>query len=162
MFDVTSPRYSEPGSLGYVYKSPSVDPESYNDFFKDSKPIAYSPLESVDYTKQNRAFSCFTFLEKGIYTKTLFGNKVGMTYDNLVPTKIIDSSYPATFAIHGSADTIVPACESRDFVASLEAAGVKQEFVIVPGAEHLFDIEETEKFYDGYLSKAIIFIDAQE
>ncbi|OLL26591.1 hypothetical protein NEOLI_003817 [Neolecta irregularis DAH-3] len=160
MFDVTSPRYSEPGSLGYVYKLPSVDPESYYDFFKESKPIACSPLDSMDYTKQNRLFSCVTFLEKGIYTKTLFGNKVGVKYDNLVPTKIIDASYPPTFVMHGSADTIVPVSESKTFVSSLINSGAEHVFVEVPGAEHDFDWEETDKFYDNYLLKAIQFIES--
>jgi len=160
MFDVTSSRYSEPGSLGYIYKLPPVDPESYNNFFKESKPIACSPVDIVDFTKPNRLFSCVTFLEKGTYTKILFGNKTGVNHDNLVPTKIVDGSYPPAFVIHGSADTIVPVSESEVFVASLKNSGTEYEFVVVPGAEHDFDWEETDKFYDGYLLKAIQFIES--
>jgi len=53
----------------------------------------------------------------------------------LLPLRLADRM-PPTWAIHGTADSLVPVDGSRRFVDALKAAAVEVEFVEVPDGEH--------------------------
>ncbi|KAL8281137.1 hypothetical protein RQP46_006495 [Phenoliferia psychrophenolica] len=58
----------------------------------------------------------------------------------LYPTVMADASFPPTFFLHGAEDALVPPGESQNVAATLERLGVPHEIVIVPGADHAFDL----------------------
>lgn len=53
----------------------------------------------------------------------------------------LDKSYPATFFLHGEADVVVPASQSRDMAAKLRGVGVPTGEVYDPTGGHCFDVE---------------------
>lgn len=55
----------------------------------------------------------------------------------VLPEIHIDTSYPATFHLHGSEDLLVLPDESRADYAKQMQAGVRAELVMVPGAHHM-------------------------
>lgn len=52
------------------------------------------------------------------------------------PITYIDSHDPPFLIIHGDADELVPWCQSHVLNEALRAAGVRSEFILVPGAGH--------------------------
>ncbi|KAF9059388.1 Alpha/Beta hydrolase protein [Rhodocollybia butyracea] len=71
----------------------------------------------------------------------------------------VDSSWPPTLLIHGSADTAVPVVESQEIYKALQNAGVLSRIKIVEGAEHLFDLApEAERIHAEPLGDAVGFL----
>jgi acetyl esterase/lipase/lysophospholipase L1-like esterase len=56
------------------------------------------------------------------------------------PVSYVNSTTPATFMIHGDADPTVPISESQNLKSLLDAAGVSNTLITVPGATHAFPI----------------------
>lgn len=56
----------------------------------------------------------------------------------LSPVTHVRADAPPFLVIHGAADGLVPSSQSETFVAALLAAGAEAEFVLVPGADHVF------------------------
>lgn len=56
----------------------------------------------------------------------------------------IDSSFPATYSVHGGADLAVSTDESRAMHRKLQAAGVKSVLTVVEGKDHGFDMVSTD------------------
>jgi dipeptidyl aminopeptidase/acylaminoacyl peptidase len=55
------------------------------------------------------------------------------------PILNVDTHFPPTLLLHGSADADVPVEQSKDMYAALTNMGVKAELLIFPDAEHVFD-----------------------
>ncbi|MFN8224432.1 MAG: alpha/beta hydrolase [Gaiellales bacterium] len=55
------------------------------------------------------------------------------------PERLVDSGFPPTLLIHGTADTDVPYARSAEMAGSLAAAGVPHELVTIDGGGHGFD-----------------------
>ncbi|KAF9059394.1 Alpha/Beta hydrolase protein [Rhodocollybia butyracea] len=77
----------------------------------------------------------------------------------IFPELGVDSSWPPTLLIHGSADTLTPVVESQEMYKALQNAGVLSRINIVEGAEHLFDlVPEAEKIHEEPFNDAVEFL----
>jgi acetyl esterase/lipase len=56
--------------------------------------------------------------------------------ESVSPITLVSSDDPPTLLVHGDADELVPIANSERMHAALKAAGVKTEFVVIPGAPH--------------------------
>lgn len=83
-------------------------------------------------------------------------------YRHLFPECNVDSHFPPTLLIHGSADTAVFIRESRVMDARLKSAGIRSELKIVNEKEHNFDYDAKaeEEFGQpgGLFEQAIDFL----
>ncbi|NQV70061.1 MAG: alpha/beta hydrolase [Pseudohongiella sp.] len=52
------------------------------------------------------------------------------------PIEFVSSDDPPTLLVHGDADELVPIANSERMQAALKAAGVKNDFLVIPGAPH--------------------------
>jgi acetyl esterase/lipase len=78
------------------------------------------------------------------------------------PATFIDSSDPPVLLIHGVQDRTVPIQQSREFVKSLRAKGVKVELVEIPGVDHSFigpNLQATQDASREALRRSFEFID---
>ena len=71
----------------------------------------------------------------------------------LFPALLVNSSWPPTLMIHGTADTAVPILSSRLMKQTLTDAGASAELIEVEGKEHVFDVQpnsdvELTELYD--------------
>jgi acetyl esterase/lipase len=57
------------------------------------------------------------------------------------PTQVLSArtTFPPTFLMHGDADSIVPASQTKDFAAHLSRLGVAHQVYYEPGAGHVYD-----------------------
>ena len=60
---------------------------------------------------------------------------------SLLPTFFVNSSWPPTLMLHGTADTAVPILSSRRMKVLLTNAGASAELIELEGKEHLFDTQ---------------------
>jgi len=60
---------------------------------------------------------------------------------SLLPTFFVNSSWPPTLMLHGTADTAVPVLSSRRMKLLLTNAGASAELIEIDGKEHLFDTQ---------------------
>jgi acetyl esterase/lipase len=84
-------------------------------------------------------------------------------YELLSPSTYIDGDVPPTLILHGDRDSGVPLAQSTGLAESLDDAGVPNELVVVPAAEHGFDAAwgsfanqiaqaEVTRFFDEYVT----------
>ena len=71
----------------------------------------------------------------------------------LFPAFLVNSSWPPTLMIHGTADTAVPILSSRGMKQILTDVGASVELIEVEGKEHVFDVQpnsdvELTELYD--------------
>jgi acetyl esterase/lipase len=77
----------------------------------------------------------------------------------LFPQIGITSSWPPTFLMHGSADTVVPVQESRHMYKLLQHAGVQVFLEIASGFEHAYDLDvDTASIHEPTFNKALEFL----
>lgn len=60
---------------------------------------------------------------------------------SLLPTFLINSSWPPTLMVHGTADTAVPVLSSRRMKLLLTNAGASAELIELEGKEHFFETQ---------------------
>ena len=70
----------------------------------------------------------------------------------LFPAILVNSSWPPTLMIHGTADTAVPILSSRRLKQLLTDAGVSAELIEIEGKDHVFDVQSNNdvKFSELY------------
>ncbi|SHJ28867.1 Acetyl esterase/lipase [Actinomyces denticolens] len=64
-------------------------------------------------------------------------------YESIDPTRkaaVVGEAAPPVLIVHGEEDHVVPVSGTRGFDAVLEAAGAHHETIIVPYADHVFDL----------------------
>jgi acetyl esterase/lipase len=79
------------------------------------------------------------------------------------PLQQVGPKTPPILLIHGIEDRTVPVQQSKDFLAALQAAGVKAELITLPDVGHSFvgaDQRITEKASLEALDRSLAFIDA--
>lgn len=62
------------------------------------------------------------------------------------PVTYVNKNNPPFLILHGDEDPLVPHCESEILFNALQKAGVKSEFILVPGGKHGPGLFE-EKYY---------------
>lgn len=75
------------------------------------------------------------------------------------PVTYVRSNSPPMLIIHGTADTTVNVKQSELFADVLKKAGAPHELIIIPGAQHTFDLQPKQRdlrpvvlgFFDHYL-----------
>ena len=75
------------------------------------------------------------------------------------PVTYVRSNSPPLLVIHGTADTTVSVKQSELFAEVLKNAGAEHELIIIPGAQHTFDLQPKQRdlrpvvlgFLDRYL-----------
>lgn len=84
-------------------------------------------------------------------------------YELLSPTTYVTADAPPTLILHGGRDSGVPVAQSTSLADTLDEAGVPNELVIVPAAEHGFDAifgsfanqiaqAEVTRFFEKYVT----------
>jgi acetyl esterase/lipase len=83
-------------------------------------------------------------------------------YAAIDPAKLLSSSFPPTYILHGTADTLVDVKFSQKLFHELKTKGVDTKLVVEDGAPHGFDaganpgdhiydlVKEGFKFLAGY------------
>ena len=66
-------------------------------------------------------------------------------YQAATPMTHVNPKTPPILILHGTEDKVVSLEDSKAFDSALEKAGVEQQFVIVEGAGHSFDLEPKQK-----------------
>jgi len=72
------------------------------------------------------------------------------------PITYIDSTDPSFLIFHGTADSLVPYCQSDLLYKDLQKAGVKSQFVLVPDAQHgpgLFEAKYFKMMVDFFTTE---------
>jgi acetyl esterase/lipase len=80
-------------------------------------------------------------------------------YQKASPVTYAHKDAAPMLIVHGSGDTTVPASQSRALAQALAVAGAEHRLVIVPGAQHSFDLQSRQhdlrplvfRFFDEYL-----------
>jgi acetyl esterase/lipase len=70
---------------------------------------------------------------------SLIGGPIQENLDKVAladPITYVDKNDPPFLILHGGADELVPACQSKDLYDALQKAKVRSEFVLVPKAGH--------------------------
>jgi acetyl esterase/lipase len=77
----------------------------------------------------------------------------------LLPQVGVTSSWPPTFLMHGSADTVVPMQESRHIYELLQCAGVQVYLEIASECEHSYDLDvDAGRVHGPTFDKALKFL----
>jgi acetyl esterase/lipase len=63
------------------------------------------------------------------------------------PLNFVSPDDPPTLIIHGDKDDVVPIIEGESMYQALREAGVESKFVVIPGAGHGFEGEDSDKAY---------------
>ena len=64
-------------------------------------------------------------------------------YASIDPTRkaaAVGAAAPPVLIVHGEEDHVVPVSGTKDFDAVLEEAGARHETIVVPYADHIFDL----------------------
>jgi acetyl esterase/lipase len=75
----------------------------------------------------------------------------------LDPTTYLSKRSPRFLVIHGTADSVVPYCQSERFAAALQKKGLLEEFITVENGEHgpvTFNEDTFKKMTDFFLKEA--------
>ena len=80
-------------------------------------------------------------------------------YDSLAPANAITANAPATNILVGATDTLVPPEATYELDSALEKAGIAHQTVIVPYANHIFDMVDGNMTNCAYLELSLRWFD---
>ncbi|PYI01612.1 alpha/beta-hydrolase [Aspergillus sclerotiicarbonarius CBS 121057] len=168
LYPMTDPG-SEKWAQSVSLPGATVDPDTARDLLEDiPRRIARGdislgeefPKSEEELRTRKRLPLLYAILEKGVFLDYLtgvvgFGQKVlsgGLTEaveeraKQLFPLDSgeFGSSFPPTVVVHGTADGEISCGESVKLVKKLEEVGVGVQYLPVPGADHVFDLELEE------------------
>lgn len=112
-----------------------------NSYFKglESASSVRSEAAPPPPTLDFRTTFCLTHMAQGTLLKVCYPSHMDLR--NIDPMLNVRAPrFPPTCIVHGNADTLVDIGVSREFHAALKAAGVRNEFIEVPGENHSFVI----------------------
>lgn len=78
--------------------------------------------------------------------------------DDFRPIAMTRPDHPPTMLLHGTNDTDVPVEQAIAMAAALDAAGVEQDLVLLPGLGHGFDADVTDPTVSSAFDRAIRFL----
>lgn len=87
-----------------------------------------------DFKDPRQAFA-LTHIARGKVMDAVMPSKA---WERVDPLLNISPSFPPTFIVHGTEDTMVPISLSKALFSALQSEGVKSEMREVPGEEHTF------------------------
>ena len=114
------------------------------------------PVASVASFYRNRD------LVLGAMARNMAGSYTGCSpeedpalYDSLAPVNAISASAPATNILVGAADSLVPPKATYELDDALEKAGIAHQTVVVPYANHMFDMADGNMTNRAYLELSL-------
>ncbi len=132
--DVAGPWYSRPDP-GYL-RGPAVSPE------EAERAVGREPIAQGS---EPRRFVFYRYTrQRGFWPQLVTGrdpDREPRAFDPWCPVRNVTADFPPTLLLHGDRDEDVPYARSVEMAKALEAAGVSQELVTLPGFGHVFDIE---------------------
>lgn len=167
MIDLGSEKWAQSVSL----PGATVDPATAQHLLLDEIPrrIAQGknsvgedfPLSEEELRTKKRLPLLYAILGKGVFLDYLTGvsgfgeRSVSVGLENAVDDEhvkilfplqwgLFSSCFPATVIVHGTADREISCGESEKLVAKLQENGVRVQYYLVPGADHVFDLELQE------------------
>ena len=107
--------------------------------------VAYTGI--FDYTSPSMTYALISYA-----SRYLGGTKAAApeTWSQASPITWLDGSEPPFLLIHGEADDNIPPEQSQAFATALQAAGVQNELLFIPEADH-FDIIGSQVTLDAAL-----------
>ncbi|MGA2068455.1 MAG: alpha/beta hydrolase [Thermoguttaceae bacterium] len=128
--DIITPWYSQPDA--FYRRQPLVPKEDAY------RAVGQRPLSEPPAQNQRGRFYLYC-RQNGIWPNEVTGHdphREPKWFDPYRPIANVTAKYPATFLIHGTADTDVPYAESKNMAARLAQCSVEHELVTVSGAGH--------------------------
>ncbi len=163
------PHYVKEKTAPFMMGRPLVNPTDFADFiypFPDGPlpPTSDVPLVFGGPPTSRRPAMAGLYLQLGVYLDYLTGQHepslsaslrtildrngsieelkaaIPEQHRRLFPQLAVDSNWPPTFMMHGTADTGVLPEESDYLYSLLKRANVTAELLKIPGVEHVFDM----------------------
>ncbi|KAL1985301.1 hypothetical protein VTN96DRAFT_8100 [Rasamsonia emersonii] len=81
-------------------------------------------------------------------------------FDRVDAAKGFSSTFPPTMFIHGNGDTFTESRISERAHKELKALGIETKLLLVPGAQHMFDmlLKEEDDLFQNYVLKGLKFL----
>ncbi|RHZ66779.1 uncharacterized protein CDV56_109393 [Aspergillus thermomutatus] len=153
------PSYHTPSTT----KSPPFDEEFLETIHKDIPPPTSGPPpmgpNGPDFTNYRVAWM-FNAIKSGTHLKAVVADG---DYARIDPASLFAriKSFPPTYFIHGTADTLVPARFSETAYRDLKSRGVETELVLIEGGGHGLDARvQPGDSIAGVVEKALQFLRA--
>lgn len=142
--DISGPWYSEPDP--HYRQQPAVTRETARASVGNA-PLAEPP-------PGNERFQFYLYCrQNGLWPNEVAGfepHTQPRAFDPYCPIRNVTADYPRTLLFHGTNDTDVPYQQSVDMAAALDANGVFNDLVTIPGGGHGFDggvrVEDMQDF----------------
>ena len=100
----------------------------------------YGPMDLSN--RHGRWGPDFRWFMRWFVIKQPFGHRA---WAEASPIARIGPNAPPFFVVHGTADSLVPVQESRDFVQAMRESGHSCDFVEIPGGQHALDVFQSRK-----------------
>jgi len=132
--DISGPWYSQPDP--HYLETPAIsEQDAWSRVGKI--PLTEGPEDiRFDFYRYTRQHGLWPKLVTGFDPKTQ-----SREFDRLCPVRMVTADYPPTLLIHGERDSDVPVDQSRMMAQALSAKGVEYQLRILPGRDHVFDLE---------------------
>ena len=108
----------------------------------------HDPGDNLDFSARSQACICFNpvadlnydVIYSGIFAIDPVTDEARNLADSFSPVANVCEGAPPMLIMHGSADTVVPAEQSRRLADSMKKAGNRCDLIILEGAPHAFAI----------------------
>lgn len=131
------------GSVGsFTVGSESADLEGKvgeNTAFKSSVDAVVDWFGPTDFLKMDSCGSSMAHNPANSPESNLIGGAIQENKDKCAlanPITYVNAGNPPFLILHGDEDPLVPHCQSEMLYNALQKAGVKSEFILVPGGKH--------------------------